>query len=447
MNQSMTNMSSIEKANSIKQNIDTDLSRYIRLGWFILMGGFGTFLIWASIAPLDKGVPLQGTVTVASNQKAIQHETGGTVEAILVKEGAAVKAGQVLVRMNSIHAASEADATRVKYITARTMQARLIAERDNTKIAFNHTFGNLNQNPQVLESMALQKQIYHARRSAINSELSAIGKNISGYQSQIAGLESSISSKQLQQASIKQQLDNTRDLAKEGYIPSNRVLELDQTLASLESQIASEQGNIGRTKREVERLRLQRQQRKQEYQKEVNSELADVQQQANTLESQLKNLDRNVQNIEIKAPVDGTIVGLTVFTQGAVVQPGFTLMSIVPKDDRLVVEGQLPVHLIDKVYAELTVDLLFTAFNQNETPTIPGIVKQVSADRFTDEETGISYYKVVSQVAPEGQELLHDLKIRPGMPVQMFIKTGERTMMNYLLKPIADHLKLSLSEE
>ena len=165
------------------------------------------------------------------------------------------------------------------------------------------------------------------------------------------------------------------------------------------------------------------------------------------LQNQLKGLDRNVQNIEIKAPVAGTVVGLSVFTKGAVVAPGFKLMDIVPVEDSLVVEGHLPVHLVDKVYAGLPVSLIFTAFNQNKTPHIPGEVVNVSADRFIEEQTGQPYYKVTSKVAPEGVKMIVNLKIRPGMPVDMFVKTGERTMMNYLLKPILDHLKLSMSEE
>jgi protease secretion system membrane fusion protein len=192
---------------------------------------------------------------------------------------------------------------------------------------------------------------------------------------------------------------------------------------------------------------MQRVQRQQEHQNDIRTQLSDSEKQADALQNQLKGLDRHVQNIEVKAPVAGTVVGLSVFTKGAVVSPGFKLMDIVPKEDSLVIEGQLPVHLVDKVYPDLPVNLMFTAFNRNKTPYIPGVVTNVSADRFVDEKTGQSYYKVTSKVAPEGVIMIKNLKIRPGMPVEMFIKTGERTMMNYLLKPIIDHLKLSMSEE
>jgi protease secretion system membrane fusion protein len=429
-------------------SIDTDLAKYIRLGWWIVIGGLGSFLLWASLAPLDKGVPLSGTVAVATNKKAIQHESGGTVEAILVKEGDVVKAGDVLVRMNNVQVGADAETARVQYIVARTMQARLEAERDGKRsVALPKEFAKEKKDPRVLENIALQKQIYSSRKSAIHSELSAIDENIAGLVSQSHGLEESVASKQEQKALVLEQLTGMRDLAKEGFMANNRVLEAEQNLASINANISADIGNIGRTKRQISELKMQKIQRNQEYQKEVRTQLSEAQKQADALQNQLKGLDRNVQNIDIKAPVAGTVVGLSVFTKGAVVAPGFKLMDIVPVEDNLVVEGQLPVHLVDKVYPGLPVSLIFTAFNQNKTPHIPGEVVNVSADRFIEEKTGQPYYKVTSKVAPEGVKMVYNLKIRPGMPVDMFVKTGERTMMNYLLKPIFDHLKLSMSEE
>ena len=228
---------------------------------------------------------------------------------------------------------------------------------------------------------------------------------------------------------------------------TNRVLELKQEVSRIDADIASDTGTIGRSRAQVSELKLQKMQRNEENQKEVRTQLAEAQKQADTLSNQLLGLDRRVDNIEIKSPVGGTVVGLAVFTKGAVVAPGFKLMDIVPKEDGLVIEGQLPVHLVDKVHPGLPVELMFTAFNRNETPHIPGELINVSADRFVDEKTGQPYYKLVTKVLPEGAILLNNLKIRPGMPVDMFVKTGERTMMNYLLRPIIDHLKLSMTEE
>ena len=449
MNQPKTHLQIVTDAEFTDYSeVDTNLNKYTRLGWLIIIVGLGGFLVWACIAPLDKGVPLNGTVAVATNKKAIQHEVGGTVEAILVKEGDSVKAGDVLLRMNNIQAQSEAEAVRVQYIVARSMQARLDNERGGkVGIMLPTEFASNITDQRVKDSMDLQAQISNSQRAALSSELAAIDQNIAGLQFQISGLENSIENKKHQKNLLNEQLKGMRELASEGYMATNRVLELDQNMARIDAEISADLGSIGQSTSQVAELNFKKTQRNEEYQKEVRTQLSEAQKQADALENQLKGLDRRVDNFEIKTPVAGTVVGLSVFTQGAVIAPGFKLMDIVPLEDNLVVEGQLPVHLVDKVQADLPVNLMFTAYNQNKTPHVPGLVSQVSADRFLDEKTGEPYYKVVTKVAPEGMKMVYNLKIRPGMPVQMFIKTGERTMMNYLLRPILDHLKLSMTEE
>ena len=429
-------------------DINTDVKKYTRLGWWVVLGGLGTFLLWASLAPLDKGVPLSGTVSVASNLKAVQHLTGGTIEEILVKEGDVVKADDVLVRMNNVQVSANAETNRVQYLISRATEARLVAERDsNGQIAFPEELIKVKDDPRIAGYLSLQEQVFASRRGAIQSEMAAINENISGIAAQNNGLEESRDNKKMQLAFVHEQLENMRELTKEGYVAHNRLLELEQTNAQINATISEDTGNIGRGQRQISELKLQKLRRMQEYQKEVRTQLSDVQKQADALGSQLTGLDYDLQKAVVKAPVAGTVVGMAVFTKGAVVAPGFKMMDIVPSDDLLVVEGQLPVHLIDKVRSGLKVELMFTAFNQNKTPHIPGEVTRISADRFTDDKTGQPYYKLVAKVAPEGVALMSDLAVKPGMSVDMFVITGERTMMNYLFKPLFDHLKLSMSEE
>ena len=372
--------------------VNTDARTHARLGWWIVIVGVGGFLLWASLAPLDKGVPLSGTVAVSSNRKSIQHPTGGIIEDILVKEGDIVKAGQTLVTMNDTQTKTLAEVSRVQYITARATEARLAAEReDKRSIIFPAELESARNDPRVAANISLQNLLFASRRTAIQSELRI----------------------------LKEQLDSMRDLANEGYVARNRMLDVERTYV----------------------------QRQQEYQKEVRTQLSDIQKEAESLKMRLISLDFDLANVEVKAPVDGTVVGLNVFTRGGVIGPGFKLMDIVPSDDLLVVEGQVPVYLIDKVHPDLKVELIFSAFNQNITPHIPGIVTHVSADRLVDEKSGQPYYKLRAKVAPEGMKMVDNLHIRPGMPVDLFVKTGERTMLNYILKPIFDHLKMSLTEE
>lgn len=428
--------------------VRTDYRVFIRLGWWLVLGGFGSFVLWASLAPLDKGVPMSGTVTVETNRKAVQHESGGTVEAILVKEGDVVKAGDVLVRMNGVHATAEAEMSREQYFTARAAEARLLAERDGVKsIAFPAELDEHRDDPRIAKNIALQEQLFSSRRAAIQNELASIDENIAGLNIQNSGLGASLHNKQQQLKFVREQLESLRDLARDGFVPRNRQLDSEQSYAQISGLISQDIGNLGRGTRQVAELRLKRQQRMEEYQKEVRSQLAEVQKEAASLANRLSGLDHDLNNVQIRAPVDGTIIGLNVFTQGAVVGPGFRLMDVVPGDDLLVVEGRLPVHLIDKVHTELDVELIFSAFNQNRTPHIPGVVTQVSADRLVDERSGEPYYKLLARATPEGMQKIGNLKVRAGMPVDLFVKTGERTMMNYLLKPIIDHFKMSMTEE
>jgi len=428
--------------------VDTDPSRHARLGWLIVLLGVGGFLLWASFAPLDKGVPASGTVTVSSNRKVIQHQTGGTIEDILVKEGDVVKAGQPLVRMNEVQAKSNAETTRVQYFSARAVEARLIAERDGAKgITFPDELLKAKNDPHVANNISLQSQLFISRQSAIQSELAALDETIAGLKAQVTGLQATLDSQKQQQQFLKEQLEGMRDLAKEGYVARNRLLDLERTYAQINGGIAENIGNISRAQRQIAEIGLRRVQRQQEYQKEVRTQLSDVQREAEALGNRLVGLDHELSNVIVKAPVDGTIVAMNVFTKGGVVPGGFRMMDIVPADDPLIVEAQVPTHLIDKVHKDLEVELMFAAFNQNQTPNIPGTVTQISADRLTDEKTGAPYYKMQAQVTAEGKKLLKDHQVRPGMPVEVFIKTGERTLMSYLLKPIIDRAHSSLSEE
>lgn len=429
-------------------DVETDAGSYARLGWIIVLGGVIGFLIWASFAPLDKGVALSGTVAVSSNRKVIQHQAGGTVDAILVSDGDVVKAGQVLVRMNSIGAKSNAEVSRVQWFTALASEARLKSERDNAaSVVFPKELLTAKADPHVVDSIQLQQQLFAARTGALRNEMAAFDENIAGAQIQLKSLEESMQNKKQQIAFLKEQLDSLRDLSKDGYVARSRLLDLERTYAQVTGSVSEDIGTIGRVGRQIAELKLRKAQRQQEYQREVRTQLSDTQKEAEALLNRLKALDYELKNVDVKSPVDGIVTGLNVFTVGAVVGSGFKLMEVVPADDMLIVEGQLPVHLIDKVHVGLHVDIIFSAFNTNTTPHIPGEVKQVSADRTVDERTGQPYYKIKVAVTPAGVKMLGKLQIRPGMPADMTVKTGERTMMNYLLKPVFDRVHSSMKEE
>lgn len=430
--------------------VDTDAGVYSKTGWFILIACILGFILWAAFAPLDRGVPMSGTVVKEGNRKAVQHQSGGTVSEILVKDGDVVKAGQVLVRLNPTIATSQLDSTQAQYFTARAMEARLLAERDGARsIAFPPELEKLKDDPRVRAVVELQRQLFSARTMALQSELAAVDENIAGIKSQMRGLEESRESKKEQLTIIKEQRDNMRDLAKDGYVSRSRFLDVERTHSQLIGALAEDNGNIGRAQRQIGELNLRRVLRTQEVQKEVRGMLSDTQREAEALSARLDGMQYELNNTEVKAPVDGVVVASNVFTNGGVVGSGMKMMEIVPSGDPFVVEGQLPINLIDRVHRGLPVELVFSAFNSNKTPHIPGVLTQISADRTVDERTGQPYYKVRATVSPEGVKLIASKKldIQPGMPVELVVKTGERTMMSYLLKPLFDRTKTALMED
>ncbi|MBW8066384.1 MAG: HlyD family type I secretion periplasmic adaptor subunit [Ferrovum sp.] len=428
--------------------IKTDDRVYTRMGWWIVLGGVGGFLLWAIFAPLDQGVAISGIVEVATNRKEIQYQPGGIVEAILVKEGDTVKAGQVLVRMNDTQTKSQAEMSRTQYYSDLAVEARLEAERDGrTRLQFSPELLAHQGEAPVKDDMALQQQLFGARRSALQNELSAMDENIAGLEQQAAGLELARSSRAQQLQYLTEQIDNMRDLVKEGYVAKSRFLDLQRNQAEVNGIMAEESGRLGYTQRQAAEMKLKKSQRLEDYQKEVHQQLTDVEKEVGMIRHRLASQDFEQRNTEVKSPVDGTVVDLKVFTVGGVVSPGVPMMEVVPSHDALIIEGKIPLELIDKMHPGLEVDMTFPAFNRNTTPHVPGRVTEISADRLTDQKTGQSYYTMRAEVTEKGVRLLGNLQVRPGMPVEAFIKTGNRTMMSYLLKPLFDRIKTSMSEE
>jgi len=423
--------------------------RYVRLGWVVIWVGLVGFFLWAGLAPLDKGVPVPGTVMVSGHRKAVQHVSGGILAKILVKEGDLVQAGQVLALMEPIPAKSQADATRSQYLTARLTAVRLQAElAGKAQLLLPAALQeHLHSLPRAMATWQVQQDLFKSRRAALQADLAAMQESLAGLNSHMQALEESRASKLQQQKSLAVQLEGMRELARDGYVPRNRYLEVDRMHAQIVGAIAEDTGNLARLRHQVSETQQRIAQRQDEYQKEVRTQLAEASRDAETLESRSTATDFDLANTEIKAPMSGKVVGLAVFTDRGVLSPGFKLMDIVPQEETLYIEAQVPVHLIDKVKPALSVELMFTAFNQNRTPHVQGLVDMVSADRLVDEKNGFPYYTLHAHVTPEGMRKLGQLQVRPGMPVEVLVKTGERTLLSYLLKPLLDRMHGALREE
>ena len=428
--------------------LQLDDTRYSRLGWMLMLGGFLGFLGWAALAPLDKGVAVSGKVMVSGHRKVVQHPSGGIVERIDVRDGDKVAAGQVLIRLKETPLLGQAQSLRSQFYGSLASEARLNAERDGVaSVSFPVELTALAAEPEVASNLALQRQLFDSRRQALLLDQQGIDESIAGAEAQLRGVRDSQASKVLQRTALTEQLLGLRELAHEGYIPRNRLLDSERVYAQVLGSISEDYGRIGQLQRQVLEMRLKIRQLAEEYQKEVRTQLADTRVRTEDLRNRLASAEFELANSQLRAPVAGIVVGLDVFTEGGVIKPGQALMEIVPQGEPLLVEARVPVELADKVHAGLPVELMFSAFSQSTTPRVAGEVMLVSADRQVDERTDEPYYTLRAQVTEAGMAQLAGLQIRPGMPVEAFVRTGERSMLNYLFKPLLDRTHMALVEE
>lgn len=434
-------------ANEVAE-VDTNSQRPARWGLGVLALGFGGFMLWAALAPLDAGVTSPGSVKVASNRKTIQHQMGGTIDAIMVREGESVRKDQVLVKLNPTQSASQLGITEAQFISTKAVESRLLAERDDKAVMTLppdlQIFGD---DVRLKQAEALQAHQLTTRRTALVGEIRILQENLAAAVEQLRGLEQVKLTHQQQLAFLSEELKGVREMASEGYVPRNRLLELERGAAQINGSLAEDIANIGRTRNQVAEFKLRMLQRKQDYLKEVQSQLTDVQKEVNALADRLNALRYEVANTQIKSPIDGVVVGLNIHTVGGVIQPGFHIMDVVPKNEPLIIEAQVAPQLIDKLHPGLPVDITFPAFSHAKTPNIPGVVDTVSADRLADERTNVPYYLVQVKVTDEGVRLLNQNQIRPGMPAEVIVKTGERTMLNYLIKPLLVRVDSAFKEQ
>ncbi|WP_458372386.1 HlyD family type I secretion periplasmic adaptor subunit [Pseudomonas lactis] len=422
-----------------------DDKKYSRLGWWLVLGGFAGFLGWAALAPLDKGVAVPGKVMVSGHRKTVQHPAGGIIERIQVRDGDRVSAGQVLLRLKQTPLRGQMQSLRSQYLASLASEARLSTESEGLQtIVFSP---EMLADPDAANTLSLQRQLFNSRAQALATEQAGLRETIAGFEAQLRGTRASQASKVLQRAALNEQLQGLRELAREGYIPRNRLLDSERLYAQIDGAIAEDFGRIGQLQRQVLELRLRIRQLGEDFQKDLRSQLAETRTRSDDLRNRLASAEFELANSLVRAPASGVVVGLQVYTEGGVIQPGQTLMDIVPEGEPLLVEARVPVQMIDKVHPGLPVELMFSAFNQSTTPRVAGEVTLVSADRQVDERTDEPYYTLRAQVSAAGMQQLHGVQIRPGMPVETFVKTGERSMLNYLFKPLLDRTHMALVEE
>ncbi len=416
-----------------------------RIGLLILLAAVGGFGTWAA----DSAAVAPGMVAVEFNRKTVQHLEGGIVREILVREGARVAPGDLLVRLDDTQALAQLEIVRSQYLASRAQEARLIAERDSYReVVFPDDLLAARSDPRVEEAIAGQQQVFAARSKALTGETEVLEQRIEQLNEQIRGLEGLSASKLQRIESYKTEIKDFKKLYEKGLTDRLRLREMERLAAELEGERAEHQASIAAAQVQIGETRLQIIQLQRKQQTEVTQELRDTQAKLSDLRERIRALEDTVARTVVRAPVGGAVVGLAVHTVGGVVTPGGRLLDIVPQDEQLIVEARVAPTDADRVSPGLEAQLRFSAFNVRTTPTVPGHVLTVSGDRITDPNNPKdSYYLARIQVTPEGMNSLRGLSLLPGMPVDVMIKTGERTFFQYLVKPITDRLAKSFREE
>ena len=421
-----------------------------RKALWILGLGFGGFLLWAALAPLDEGVPAPGMVTIDTKRKAVQHLTGGIVKDVLVREGDVVKEGQVLMRLDEAVSKANFESVRQRYLGLSAMQSRLVAEQSGAgQIRFHKdVLAAAASDAYVAQQVSNQRQLFESRKQALQADLQALQESIEGLKAQREAAQNVLLQRQQQLALLKEELNNTRELVKDGYAPRNRQMELERMVAETTANIADLTGNTIRIGRAIAEATQRSLGRKSEYRKEVDSQLADVAREVQADAEKFNAQQADLKRVEIRSPAEGQVVGLTVQTIGAVVQPGQKLMDIVPESQSLILETHVAPHLIDKVHAGLSADIRFNTFAHSPQLVVQGRVLSVSGDLLTDPQNPqAAYFLARLEVTPEGVKTLGERQMQPGMPAEVVIKTGERSLLKYLLSPLTKRLAGSMKEE
>lgn len=416
------------------------------VGLAIVLITFGLFGGWATFAPLESAALAPGVVTVQSYRKTVQHLEGGIVKELHSRDGDMVRAGDPLIVLDDTQIRAEYGMTRSQLVAAQAMEARLRAERDGVDQI---DFGDMleSESKRAIEAREGETQVFNARRGSRLGEVSVLEKRIGQLNEQISGLQSMINTKRSLENSYKNEISELKQLLSEGYVDKQRLLEQERKLDMLRAEVADHQSEITKTQLQISETELQVLQLNKDFNSEVVGQLSEVQTKVFDLREKMAALEDRLSRVVIRAPEDGMILGMKVHTIGGVVSPATPLLDIVPSISDLIVEAQVSPIDIDRVSAGKSADIRFSAFNSATTPVIQGEVRHVSADRLINEETGMPYYLARVALTEEGSRALGSLKLQPGMPAEVLINTGERTMLQYLMQPATDAFARSMIED
>lgn len=417
-----------------------------RIGYLILLVTFGLFGGWATFAPLDSAALAPGVVTVKNYRKTVQHLEGGIVRELRVRDGDMVKAGDVLLVLDNTQPRAEMEMMRSQLTAALELENRLVAERDNLAQPLPVTALDASD-PRVREAHDSEMQIFQARRTSLLGEISLQEQTIGQIDQQVRGFKAVVATKQALSRSYEEEIVDLKVLLAEGFVDKVRLREQERSLGRLQAEVAEHLADSARATAQIGEAKLKILQLKKAFAGEVATQLGEVRTSIYDLRERLSALQDRDQRTEVLAPESGMVMGMTIHTLGGVINSGTPLMDIVPANEELIIEAQVSPMDIDRVAVGRPVDIRFSAFKSSTTPVIAGELVQVSADRLTNKDNGTSYYLARVAVTDVGRKRLGNLALVPGMPAEVLINTGARTMLQYLMQPASNAIARSLIED
>jgi HlyD family type I secretion membrane fusion protein len=408
----------------------------------------GVLGYWGATARIAGAIIASGMIQVESNRQVVQHQDGGVVGEILAKDGDSVTAGDIVLRLDDTFLKSELAIVEGQLFELMARRARLEAERDELAdfILPDSLLELRGEHTEVQSLFDGQYRLFMARRDTKAAELEQLAEQRGQLDDQIVGTQAELSATSIQAELILEELSDAQSLLEKGLIQASRVLELRREEANLQGLVGRLNANIAQLRGQKSSIHIQELGLSTTRREEAISALRDLQFRQSELAERRLTLRERLSRLDVRTPVTGTVFGSTVFALQSVLQPGAPLMFIVPQDQPLIVSARVESIHIDQVHVGQEANLRFAAFDQRLTPEVSGVVSKLSADVIMDEATGLSFYQAELIPNPDDLAKLRGQILLPGMPVEAFIATGERSPLNYLAKPLTDYFTRAFRE-
>jgi len=416
-----------------------EIKRIVRTGLLVIAGAAIAFAAWAFYAPLSGAVIAPGYVKVDLNRKVVQHQEGGIVRVIKVRDGDRVSQGQELVVLDDVRIDAQLDLLRTQLEAERAKVARLEAERS---FAARPSFP---KDLQKKEFITREEALFRARREALDSQIAVLKRQITESVEEANALAQQISAEEKALRLQREELAANERLLEQGYVQKTRLLTLQRAVAEYEARHGERRAELSKARQRASELEFRILAMRNTYVQTATDELKESTSKIFDLEDRIRPSRDASERQKIAAPIAGEVVGLRVFTAGSVIGPREVLMEIVPQEKRLIVEARIRPEDINHVRAGSEADIRLTAYQSRTTPLVPGSVTYVSGDRIVEQQTGQPYYIVHIDV-PEKALGAANLKLQAGMPAEVFIRTDTRTALDYLLAPVTAYLRRAMRE-